>query len=112
MAYHYDNELADCWKSAKDKMDGYIRQGILSNYSYDKVSYLNVSTTHSNVTYKYVMLPVYVGSYKYKKKLYNFFVNGNTGKTTGRTPISAFKIILTVLLGLALIAGIYFLASS
>ncbi len=106
MAYHYDKELTDCWTSAKSKIDSKIKRGILSKYCYDKVDYLNVSTTHSNVTFKYVMLPVYVGNFNYKQKLFNFYVNGCTGKVFGKTPKSPLKIALMVLLGLVIIAGV------
>ncbi len=112
MAYHYDNELNDCWTQAKGKIDGDLRRKILSQYVHDKVAYLNVNTSHEDVTYKYVMLPVYVGSYHYAKKNYNFFVNGNTGKVYGKTPISPIKVILTVLLTALVIVGIVLLTQS
>ena len=99
--YRHDNELTDCWNSAKSIMDERIRRGILSRYSYDRLDYLNVSTTHEHVTYKYVMLPVYVGNYGYAGKTYNFFVNGSNGKVYGKTPKSVFKVAGAVLLGLA-----------
>lgn len=105
-AYHYDKEIGDCWNGAKGKMDATIRKRILNKYYHDKVAYLNVTTTHSNVTFKYVMLPVYVGNFKFKEKLFNFFVNGSTGKVAGKTPKSVWKILLTVLAGLILIGGI------
>lgn len=108
MAYHYDDDLENCWGKAKSVMDAKIRRGILSNYIYDRVAYLNVSTSHSEVRYKYVMLPVYVGNYKYKSKIYNFYVNGVSGKVFGKTPKSPLKIALTVLLGLVVIAGLIF----
>lgn len=107
MAYHYDHEISECWGAAKNRMDAAIRRGILSQYSYDVVGYLNVSTAHEAVTYKYVMLPVYVGNYTYKKKLYNFYVNGSTGKVKGKTPVSAIKVILTILAALAVIGGVF-----
>jgi len=110
MAYHYDIEISDCWNSAKGRMDKSIRRGILSRYSYDRLAYLNVSTTHDNVKYKYVMLPVYVGNYRFKDKLFNFFVNGKTGKVAGKTPKSWLKILLTALFGVALVVGIYLLS--
>ena len=66
-----------------EEMDENIRRGILSNYIYDRFGYLNVSTSHNGVTYKYVMLPVYVGNYRYNKKAYNFYVNGENGKVNG-----------------------------
>ncbi len=109
MAYHYDESLDDCWKSAKSTMDAKIRRGILSRYVYDRVAYLNVSTSHSEVKFKYVMLPVYVGNYNYKNKLFNFFVNGSSGKVHGKTPKSALKIALTILLSLAIVVGIILL---
>ena len=52
------------------------------------------------------MLPVYVGNYNFNKKLYNFYVNGDTGKVWGKTPKSPLKIAIAVLLGIALVAGI------
>ena len=92
MAYHYDHELSECWGVAKSKIDAVIKKSILSQYNYDVVDYLNVSTTHENVTYKYVMIPIYVGNFTFKQKLYNFFVNGTTGKTYGKYPKSGLKI--------------------
>ena len=71
MAYRYDREVEEMWGTAKGRMDRSLRNMILGQYSYDRVAYLNVSTQHTNVTYKYLMLPVYVGNFNYKKKLYN-----------------------------------------
>ena len=105
MAYHYDVELESCWTNAKEVIDGSLRSLILSQYVHDRVAYLNVSTSHSSVTYKYVMLPVYVGNYSFKDKLYNFYVNGCTGKVYGKTPKSVWKIALTVLIAAALVVG-------
>ncbi len=109
MAYHYDKELASCWDTAKNSIDNILRTRILGQYSYDVVSYLNVSTKHDGVTYKYVMLPVYIGNFKYNKKLYNFYVNGSTGKVTGKTPVSPWRVLTAVLLGLAVVTGIVLL---
>lgn len=115
MAYRYDHELTDCWDNAKVLIDKAIERTILSKYSYDKVAFINVSTSHEHVTYKYVMLPVYVGNFRYAKKIYNFFVNGSSGKVMGDTPKSFWKILATVLGGLivgALVfALIYFFGS-
>lgn len=106
MSYRHDISLEDCWDNAKDIIDNVIKRSILAKYYYDKVSYLNVSTSHEDVTYKYVLLPVYVGSFNYKNKLYNFFVNGSTGKIYGKTPKSVWKILGTVAFGIAMVAGV------
>ena len=90
-----------------------IESSILKKYDYDVKYSLNVSTKFSNEQYKYVLVPIYVGHYKYKNKLYNFFVNGENGKVAGKTPVSAGKVCLTifiVLLVLGLIVLLYYLA--
>ncbi len=101
MAYHYDKDAQTCWGEAKGMIDAEIRRLILSRYSYSVVDYLNVSTTHSNVSFKYVLLPVYVGHYTFKKKDFRYFVNGTTGKVWGKSPLSFWKMLLLVL-GIAL----------
>ena len=106
MAYQYDKELVDCWDEARREIDADLRRRILGQYSHDRVAYLNVSTNHADVTYKYVMLPVYVGNYVFKSKPYNFFVNGKTGKVYGKTPKSPLKIAIAILLGLAVAVGL------
>ena len=106
MGYHYDYEITDCWGSAKSKIDAVIKKTILSQYTYDVLDFLNVTTNHSDVKYKYVMLPVYIGNYKYGKKQYNFYINGSTGKITGKTPKSFAKIGSLILLGLGIVVGI------
>jgi len=80
MAYRYDRELAECWDSAKKVIDSEIRRKILEKYDCDVVDYMNISTTHENVSFKYLMLPVYVGNFTFREKVYNFFVNGTTGR--------------------------------
>lgn len=109
VGYHYDTNIEDCWVNAKSLIDSSLRSQILSQYSYDKVAYLNVSTVHENVTYKYVMLPVYVGNFLFNKKPYNFYVNGRTGKTVGKAPVSIFKTLLTTISAISLLVALFFL---
>ena len=101
MANHYDRPVTEMWNEAKSRMDSEIKRAIVAQYDADVVSYLNVSTRHERVTYKYVLLPVYVGNFNYKKKAYNFFVNGISGKTAGKAPVSPVKVAITALFGIA-----------
>ena len=106
MAKRHEKSIQNAWQEAKDKMDRSIEKGILSQYTYDIVSYLNVSTIHNNVTYKYVLLPVYQLNYKFKKKRFSVYVNGETGKVAGKTPTSPLKVALTILFGVAVVVGL------
>lgn len=87
-------------------MQDKVRSSILARYHYDTVGYLNMNMSCRNITYKYVLLPLYVGHYSFRKKLYNFFVNGRSGKVTGKAPVSPLRVGIAVLLGIAVVAGL------
>ncbi len=67
---------------------------------------LEVESEFSQISSDLCLLPVYIISYRYKKKLYRFLVNGQTGKVAGDKPVTYGKVALLVgaiLLGGALI---------
>ena len=103
----YNKDGETCWNECKIEMKNRIEKSILKKYIYDVKVFLNVKTAYLNEKYKFVLVPVWVGHFKYKNKLYNFFVNGDNGNISGKTPISALKVFFTVLGILALIAGIF-----
>lgn len=65
---------------------------------------MNINTEFNNITYKYLLLPIWISSFKYNNKVYNFMVNGQTGKVSGNTPISWIKVAITVIVVIAAIA--------
>ena len=109
VARRYDKPIEDAWLDAKSVMDASIRKDIIARQHCDVVSYLDVSTTHEAVTYKYALLPVHLLHFRYKKKDYAVCVNGNTGKSTGKTPVSALRVLGAIVLGLAVVAGLFYL---
>ncbi|MCR4991030.1 MAG: hydrogenase maturation nickel metallochaperone HypA [Lachnospiraceae bacterium] len=111
-AEKYSVGVKDAWEKAKASIKGKINSSITSkilneNHA-DHVRGLNVNSSFSAVTFKYLLLPVWISSYKYKDKIYQFAVNGQTGKVYGKTPISAIKVILTIIIVIALFALIYY----
>jgi hypothetical protein len=63
-------------------------------------------TRYSNITFKHVLLPVWLASYRYQNKPFRVVINGRTGQVTGERPYSAWKIAFAVVLGLIVAAGI------
>lgn len=72
-----------------------------------------IETQVANVTFKHILLPVWLAAYKYRGKTYRFVVNGRTGKVQGERPWSAIKIAIAVAIVVA-VAGVagYFIAQS
>ena len=59
----------------------------------------------SGMTFKYVLLPLWVGAYQHKGKTYRVLVNGQTGKVGGSKPTDASKAAILAVGGM-LILGI------
>ncbi|MBP0970797.1 MAG: hypothetical protein J5753_02040 [Oscillospiraceae bacterium] len=70
------------------------------------VNYTTVSVTRSDIrvmgtTWEYMLLPVWFMTYKYKDKVYEFALNGQTGKFAGTPPLCMKRVLLfSGLLGL------------
>lgn len=99
---YYTDRLEDCKKQGDLMIDNIIRSSILRQYQYDFVSYLNVSTSRSQETFSYLILPTYQIELTYKDKKYLTLMNGQTGKVGSNLPRSGVKITFFVL-GLLLI---------
>jgi hypothetical protein len=59
----------------------------------------NLQANHEfapGVTFKHVLLPIWVAAFRYKDETFRFLVNGQTGEVTGKAPISWTKILLFI----------------
>lgn len=103
----YSFGLKEGWEKGKElikeKLKVDIANHIIKKHKADKGVVNHMETVHSNVKYKYLMLPIWLSSFQHKGKTYQFMVNGQTGKVSGKTPVSAIKVILTILAILAAI---------
>lgn len=98
-----------CWEEAKEIIGARLQSEILSKYTYDEIAFFNVKTQYFDMTYKYVLIPVYVGHCNWRAKLYNFFVNGFNGKVYGKAPISPLKVGALTVVIIGALVGLYFL---
>jgi DNA-directed RNA polymerase subunit RPC12/RpoP len=73
--------LADASIRARERMMKSMRDEFPLNASITEVSM-------SLMSYKHVLLPVWVGAYSYEGHLYTFAVNGQTGQAAGGAPRS------------------------
>lgn len=100
-AERYSIGLKDAWTSAtasiKPKLKRNIATQIRREHNADTTRNIHFETDFSNITYKYLLLPIWVSNFKYKEKVYQFMVNGQTGEVAGKTPISIPKVTITVL---------------
>ncbi|OMH36177.1 hypothetical protein BGP75_10395 [Motiliproteus sp. MSK22-1] len=105
-SYHID--LAKGFENAKVIMSDTIRETIRRHIGGDEQRISSVKTQHSNVTFKHILLPVWLSAYRFQKKVYRFMVNARTGEVQGERPWSWVKITLAVLVVVGLGIGGYF----
>ncbi len=100
----YSVGLKDAWEKAKSfiraKLEKKIDQKIRRDHHADRVANLTIKTSYQGITYKYLMLPVWFSTFSYKNKIYHFMVNGQTGKVSGKTPISPWRVAIAIFLGI------------
>jgi len=108
LAERYSIPLKEGWDDAKSLIDSGIETGIRGQVYGDIVNIMSVSTDYADITYKHILLPIWISSFTFNHKIYRFLVNGQTGKVSGKSPISAWKVTFTVLVVIAII-GIIFL---
>lgn len=114
-AERYSIGLKDAWEKAKSfiksRLESMISSKIISDHKADRTRNISFTTTYSNITYKYVMLPVWLSTYKYDGKIYQFVVNGQSGKVGGEYPISPWRVAIAVAIGIAIVALICYLTN-
>ncbi|SEQ44515.1 TFIIB-type zinc finger domain-containing protein [Thalassovita taeanensis] len=101
----YTVELDEGFDQARAHMDRVIERDVKFDIGGDRQRVHDIQTTVSDVTFKHILLPVWLAAYKYRGKTYRFVVNGRTGRVQGERPWSAWKIAVAVVLG-AIAAGI------
>ncbi len=102
----YQVELTDGFGEARAYMDRMILRDVKYDIGGDDQRVNNVDTTISEVTFKHILLPVWMAAYKYHGRTFRFVVNGRTGRVQGERPYSAWKITIAVIFGLIIAAGV------
>jgi hypothetical protein len=105
----YQLALEPAFESAKTKfasaIEGAIRQDIGGNHQ----RILAVDTRYDDVTFKHLLLPVWICSYQFQGKAWRVLVNGQTGAVAGDRPWSVWKIGAAVLGVAIVVASIWLL---
>ncbi len=105
LASTYTVELDRGFEMARSLMASAIEAEVRQRIGGDRQQIHHIHTAHHAIKFKYVLLPVWSMTYRYKGKVYNLVVNGATGKVAGNRPYSPWKIALAVIAA-AIVAGI------
>lgn len=111
-AQRYQVNLAEGFESAKQGAAGVIESDVRRDIGGDEQRVDQLTTHYSAITFKHLLLPVYVGAYRFNQKVFQLVVNGRTGEVQGERPYSVWKILFFTLFLLAVIGILIFLVQS
>jgi ribosomal protein S27E len=95
-AQRYQVELPGGLEKAKTVMQGEIEQDVRRAIGGDEQNIINVDTEYSNVMFRHLLLPVWIGAYRFQDRAYQVVVNARTGEVQGERPFSVVKITMLV----------------
>ncbi|MEO1232686.1 MAG: hypothetical protein AAFZ18_27700 [Myxococcota bacterium] len=99
--------LKDGFAECKTRCEPEIQRQVRRDIGGDVQRIHHHNTAWSGVTFKHVLLPVWVGAFRYRDAVYRVVVNARTGEVQGERPWSWWKIGATVLAAAVLIAVLY-----
>lgn len=101
----YTIGLEEGFETARAMMQPRIESTVRDDIGGDEQRIDDLRTQVYGVTYKHILLPVWMNAYRFNGKVYRFLVNARTGEVIGDRPYSATKITLFVLM-CVVIAGV------
>ncbi|HTY60778.1 MAG TPA: hypothetical protein VMG30_00840 [Acidobacteriota bacterium] len=110
-AESYQVTLPEGFEEAKQIMAIAIQNSIRQNIGGDEQQIHSAETQYGSITFKHILLPVWLSAYRFRDKIYRILINARTGEVQGERPYSTWKIAGAVLLALIAV-GILILLSS
>ncbi len=104
----YVVSLGDGFKEAKGIIDSEIRTLIARDIGGDHQQISAVNSQYVGITFKHILLPMWLAVYRYQDQTYRILVNARNSEVTGSRPYSWIKIGLVIFAGIvaAVIVGL------
>jgi ribosomal protein L37AE/L43A len=101
----YDRSLSDASLKARERVTHQFRLDLNSRIEMgkEKRNFQISRAQWSAMTFKHVLLPLWIGTYRYQGKEFHLLLNGQTGKVGGKKPRDTVKTVMAFLIGAALL---------
>ena len=111
-AQSYQVDLKPGFELAKKRMAPAIEDLIEDQIGGDEQRVEQVTTRYRDVTFKHLLLPIWISAYRFGDETYRFLINGRTGEVQGERPYSWVKIGLLIAAVAAVVGGIWWWVST
>lgn len=107
-AESYQVDLPEGFDRAKQLMEPAIHATIRRDIGGDHQRISSTQSRYDNITFKHILLPVWISAYRYRGDVYRFLVNARTGEVQGERPWSWIKIALAIIVATPIVAGLIY----
>jgi predicted RNA-binding Zn-ribbon protein involved in translation (DUF1610 family) len=90
----YDVQLQEAWELAKEEMRDKAKQACYADTHSAHVRNFRMTAEFDDERWRYVLLPVYLASYRFEDRTFQVMVNGQTGKVAGQKPVAWLRVWL------------------
>lgn len=101
----YDIDPANAVENAKSKIANQIRGRVNSAIGGDHQKIENIQTAYSDVSFRLVLVPVWMATFVFGGKRWPILISGRTGSVYGKVPVNRFKMFVTTAAMFAVVVG-------
>jgi hypothetical protein len=102
--------LLDAAKQGRERMNQALQALCSAEVPGDTQRNLEIFPTYSGETFKHILVPLWLLTYTYGKRVFQVVANGYTGAIAGKYPKSPWKIAAAVLVAIVVIITFMILA--
>ncbi|MBX2853644.1 MAG: primosomal protein N' (replication factor Y) - superfamily II helicase, partial [Rhodobacteraceae bacterium] len=106
----YQIDLEEGFSASRAMMEVQLRRDVRFDIGGDRQRVDALDTRLNDVSFKHVLLPVWIAAYRYRGDAYRFIVNARTGEVIGERPYSTWKIAAALVTAALVIAGVAYVA--
>lgn len=95
-AQAYEVTLTEAWDQCKLAVREQAKKACYQDIPSRHVRNFSMSADFTDESWRYILLPLYIATYKHDEKAYQMMINGQTGKVAGQKPVAWWKIWLVI----------------
>jgi predicted RNA-binding Zn-ribbon protein involved in translation (DUF1610 family) len=108
----YDHDVEQCFGEAHRRMDEEITETVRRDIGGDRQEIHSKNTNFNSLTFKHLLLPIWLLTVIYAGKPFQVFINGVTGEVQGERPWSTIKLAVAITLAVILAIVVFLLWQS
>jgi len=95
-AQAYETTLMHAWETGKAAIREKARQACDQAIPSHHVRNFSMQADFRDESWRYILLPVFLATYKYNDKVFQMMINGQTGVVAGQKPVAWWKVWLAI----------------